>query len=133
LSGVSRWLTPRKALIQQTLRHKRNDHFWFTFHHEAAHLLLHSRKSMFIDGDVGNGKKEEEREADDWSRHFLIPQKAMESFILEGCLSEQDILKFADEQGIAPGIVVGQLQNRGEVKWSSKLNHLKEAIEFPEE
>ena len=40
LSGVSRWLTPRKALIQQTLRHMANDHFWFTFYHEAAHLLL---------------------------------------------------------------------------------------------
>jgi hypothetical protein len=29
--------SPKKAMIQQTLRHKSNDHFWFTFFHEARH------------------------------------------------------------------------------------------------
>jgi len=135
LSGVSRWLTPRKALIQQTLRHKKNDHFWFTFFHEAAHLLLHSRKSVFIEGegDERTGKREEEQEADDWSSNFLIPTKAMEQFILEGCFSEQDILNFAMEQRIAPGVIVGQLQKRQAINWASKLNHLKEAVDFPDE
>ncbi len=33
LGGISRWLSPRKGLIQQSLRHLANDHFWFTFFH----------------------------------------------------------------------------------------------------
>ena len=44
------------------MRYLANDHFWFTFFHEAAHLLLHSRKTVFLDGNgYGSaGPKEEE-------------------------------------------------------------------------
>jgi hypothetical protein len=134
LSGISRWLSPRKALIQQTLRHKRNDHFWFTFFHEAAHLLLHSRKSVFLDFDNvrdSSGNAEEEREANDWATNFLVPQKSLERFVLEATFTEDAVLEFADEQGIAPGIVVGQLQNRREIGYD-KLVHLFEKLELPE-
>lgn len=134
LSGISRWLSPRKALIQQTLRHKRNDHFWFTFFHEAAHLLHHSRKSVFIDFDNSRdstGNDEEEREANNWAANFLIPQKAMERFVLQSVFTEDSVKEFADELGIAPGIVVGQLQNRRAIGYD-KLVHLCEKIEAPE-
>ncbi len=38
--GAARWITPSKALIQLSCRHKRNDILWFSFFHEAGHLLL---------------------------------------------------------------------------------------------
>jgi hypothetical protein len=47
-SGAARWLTPTKALIQLSLRHKSDDHLWFSLFHEAAHILLHSKKETFI-------------------------------------------------------------------------------------
>jgi Zn-dependent peptidase ImmA (M78 family) len=28
------------------VQHKSDDHFWFTFFHEAAHVLLHSKKNI---------------------------------------------------------------------------------------
>ena len=38
-SGVTRWLTPSKAPIQLSLRYRTDDHLWFTFFHEVAHVL----------------------------------------------------------------------------------------------
>lgn len=126
LSGISRWLSPRRAIIQQTLRHMANDHFWFTFYHEAAHLLLHSRKTIFIDGKgFGSAGPKEEQEANGWAANFLVPQNALTRFIESGHLSATNINAFADEQDIAPGIVVGQLQKRGVVPYS-RLNKLKD-------
>lgn len=39
-SGATRYLTPDKAMLLLSLRHKTNDHLWFTFFHEAGHLVL---------------------------------------------------------------------------------------------
>ena len=51
VSGVARWLRPRYPLIQLSLYGKTNDRFWFTFFHEAAHILLHAadKKSVWLD------------------------------------------------------------------------------------
>ena len=45
VNGVARWLSPYKALIQLSARYLRDDILWFTFFHEAGHLLLHGRKA----------------------------------------------------------------------------------------
>lgn len=113
VSGVSRWLTPRKGLIQQTLRYKSDDHFWFTFFHECAHLLLHSRKEIFIDMMKGAGSAgpKEEAEANTWAADFLVPSAAMRAFRLTFKGTEGEVRSFAISLGIAPGIVVGQLQH----------------------
>ena len=55
LSGAAWWLTPKKAVIQLTARHKSDDHLWFSFFHEAAHILLHSKKDDFVDETNDNG------------------------------------------------------------------------------
>lgn len=130
-SGVSRWLSPRKALIQQTFRHLSDDHFWFTFFHECAHILLHSRKEIFIDMNKGPGTGDplQEAEANAWAADFLIPSKAMRKFIAGFQGSEDEIRRFASKQGIAPGIVVGQLQHSGVIGFS-ELNRFKTRYEW---
>ena len=40
INGASRWLTPNKALIQLTIRHKSNDIFWFSLFHEIGHTHI---------------------------------------------------------------------------------------------
>lgn len=134
-SGVSRWLSPRKALIQQTLRHKCGDHFWFTFYHECAHLLLHSRKSIFIDmpkgKGVGSADPKQEAEADAWAADFLVPGGKMKKFLATFGGSSAEVKAFAATCRIAPGIVVGQLQHLKVIPYASKLNSLKEW--FPED
>lgn len=124
LSGAARWLNPRKALIQQTARHLSNDHFWFTFFHEAAHLLLHSKKEVFVDEIKGDGSDIED-EANRWAANFLVPRNAWENFMASQPRSGAEVREFAEQQGIAPGIVVGMLQHDKVIAWKN-LNGLKQ-------
>ena len=123
LSGAARWLSPRKAVIQLSARHKSDDHLWFSFFHEAAHILLHSKKSIFVDETNGDDA-ELEAEANEWASNALIPMRAWQRFVATSPRSANAVAAFADEQGIAPGIVVGMLQHKGLLPWTH-LNGLK--------
>ena len=123
LSGAAWWLSPRKAVIQLSARHKSDDHLWFSFFHEAAHILLHSKKSIFVD-EANGDDTDFEAEANDWASNTLIPRHAWEQFVAGSPRSERAVRAFADLQGIAPGIVVGMLQHGGYLPWSH-LNKLK--------
>ena len=139
-SGAARWLDKSKAMIQLSLRGKRDDKFWFNFYHEAGHILLHGRKEQFIDNN-GNANplsedsyhteenRFKEKEADEFAANYLIPRKDFSLFVSKADFSESSICQFATSQGIAPGIVVGQLQSRGYLNWS-QLNNLKKKYEF---
>jgi hypothetical protein len=123
LSGATRWLNPEKALIQLSLRYKTNDHLWFTFYHEAGHILLHGKKELFLEG-INGLDEEKENEANQFAQHELIPGKAFQRFIQQADFSRSAIIKFAREVDIAPGIVVGQLQHR-ELLGYSQCHDLK--------
>ena len=123
LSGAAWWLSPRKAVVQLTDRHKTDDHFWFSFFHEAAHILLHSKKGIFVD-EVNGDDTEQEIEANEWASNILIPKGAWQTLVASSPRSARAVKAFADGQGIAPGIVVGRLQHEGYVPWS-QLNSLK--------
>lgn len=112
LWGSTRWLTTDIALIQLSLRYKTNDHLWFTFFHEAGHVLLHGKKDVFLEGKgMDDGK---EAEANRFSADFLIPQAEHTKFLKQRP-SLSRIREFADHLGIAPGIVVGRLQHDKEI------------------
>ncbi len=113
VSGMARWLNLHKALIQLSLYGKQNDRFWFTFFHEAAHILLHDKKDIFLDEwDEGAVvQSEQEEEADCWSRQFLIPPEFDTE--LPQLRSKKAVLEFANRVRIHPGIVVGRLQHDG--------------------
>ncbi len=111
-----------KIVVGLTARGKDADKFWFSLFHELAHIVL---------GHVGqiNGiSDEDERAADTWSEETLINKKEFNAFIKEKDYTEQSIIRFAKEQGIAPGIVVGRMQIEGIIKYSM-LNKLKEKYE----
>src|SRR5712692_7363256 len=65
--GATRWLTPTRALIQLSLRYKTDDHLWFTFFHETAHILLHGRRAVIVETE-NRPKDEKEFEADSFAR-----------------------------------------------------------------
>ena len=125
-SGAVRWLSPQKAMLILSLRHKTNDHLWFTFFHEAAHVLLHSKKMQFVDLDDGLGGEHEE-EADRFARDWLVPATAARRLARlgqAGRVSKAAVSRFAGEVGVAPGIVVGRMQKEGWLPWTH-LNGLK--------
>ncbi len=120
-SGATRWLTPTKPLLQLSLRYRSNDQIWFTFFHEAGHILLHGKRDVFLEFDGQHSAKEDE--ADTFARDALIPAKlAPQLHSLKR--SEQAVMAFARQAGIAPGIVVGRMQKEGLLPWTH-LNGLK--------
>jgi Zn-dependent peptidase ImmA (M78 family) len=128
ISGATSWLTQNKALLAMSLRHKSNDHFWFTFFHEAAHILLHGKKDIFIDNPKGF-ESDKENEANRFSRNFLIPEDEYDAFVRGNNFFEEAILRFSKRLSIHPGIVVGRLQHDCHIK-PSWHNKLKERFEL---
>lgn len=125
ISGCARWLTDKKALIGLTLRYKRADHFWFTFFHEIAHLLLHKKKHDFIldnaiglltDKIVDPEMQRYEEEANRFAADTLIPPAALFWFLKKGVFTTDSICSFSKELNIGPGIVVGRLQHDGHLR-----------------
>ncbi|MGH3299851.1 MAG: helix-turn-helix domain-containing protein [Trebonia sp.] len=126
-SGVARWLTPAKALIQLSFRYQTDDHLWFTFFHEIAHILRHGKTDVWIEA-TASPDNPRETEADSFSCDTLIPRADAKE--LPSLKTLDDVQRFADRIGIAPGIVVGRLQHDG--LWPySRGNQLKRQLSFP--
>lgn len=128
ISGMASWID-NTPLIQLSLRFKTADHLWFSFFHEAAHVLLHSKKKVFLD-EEGYGESNEEQEANKWASDFLIPPKAWDAFVRTRKFSSATVKAFAQQQGIGADIVVGRLQFDKLVEWNSPLNELKRKVEI---
>lgn len=129
VSGAARWLRAQRALIQLTLRFKTDDQLWFSFFHEAGHVLLHPKKGIFVDN--GHGTSTQEKEADAFASNMLIPDDEFEAFARVRPLSAQRVQAFAVKQKIAPGIVVGRLQHERILPFN-QLNHLKRRLIWTE-
>jgi HTH-type transcriptional regulator / antitoxin HigA len=111
VSGATRFLSPDRALIQLSFRYLTDDQFWFTFFHEAGHLLLHGDNVLFIEDDSRESNREEQ-EANEFAASLLIPLEHHES-LLKLRNRSNEIIRFAVRVGVSPGIVVGQLQHYG--------------------
>ncbi len=135
VSGVARWLSPTRPLIQLSLYGKTNDKFWFTFFHEAAHILLHAdgkeaKKSIFLDDpNASHSTDPREHEANQWAGNVLIPQEY--STPLVTLRTKEAVRSFAESIGIHPGIVVGRLQHDHIIE-PSWMNDLKQSFRFKE-
>lgn len=90
---------------------------------ELAHIVLGHV------GQLGGTSEGDEKAADQWSGDTLILADDFERFRRERDYSGRNVIRFAKEQGIAPGIVVGRMQMEGMIKYSM-LNDLKEKCEI---
>jgi HTH-type transcriptional regulator / antitoxin HigA len=123
ISGAAWWTSPSRAVIALSDRYKKDDHFWFSFFHEAGHLLHHSKKETFVD-DGGEDDLLED-DANKFAANLLIPPQ--EAHRLASLTSNEDVVVFANEIGIAPGIVVGRLQHDDLWGWN-RGNSLKRGL-----
>ena len=126
--GAARWLSSDKALIQLSLYYKREDQLWFSFFHEAAHILLHGRRDIFVDLDT-SAIDRQEVEANRFASDHLIPANAYAAFAARGNFSASAVLQFAKHVGISPGIVVGRLQHDKQIEFN-QLTHLRRRVEW---
>lgn len=122
LQGAS-FMDGNKIVVGMTARGKDADKFWFSLFHEFAHIVLGHI------GQINGTSDDDENDANEWSRDILIPVADFEAFVEKSSFSESSVRSFAKQQGIAPGIVVGRLQNEGFIK-HSMMNNLKEHYEI---
>ena len=134
-SGATRFVNPSKAILQLSFRYLTDDQFWFTFFHEAGHLVLHGNQRLFssvlgearpwiLEGLSASGASDvEEEEANQFAASTLIPA-AFELQLMALGANRRDILRFAHRSGVSPGVVVGQLQHRGRITFE-QMNSLK--------
>ena len=122
VNGVSYKITKDKAIIMISDRGKKDDILWFTLFHEIAHLIMHSKKEVFIDGD-NELKSSIEKEADDFAKNTLISKNAYDDFIENNIINEKTIRKFSKDNNIIPGILVGRMQKEGIIGYN-EFNYL---------
>ncbi len=141
-AGSAAWWLPEdkfmgisaKPVIQLNARHKTDDHLWYSLFHAAAHILLHDKRRVFVDAIPGQAIKGEANEGDAedqanaWTQDFLIPRTDWDKFAETLPGSAGEVRYFAAQQGIAPGIVMGRLQQEGLLPWN-RLNGLKRKLE----
>ena len=77
ISGASRWFH-NKPIIQMADRFKTDDHFWFTFFHEAAHIILHGKKDIFLENVAGTEmEQDKEEEANAFAAKLLLAENRL--------------------------------------------------------
>ena len=106
-NGASKWLTPEKALIVLNIRGKGEDIFWFSFFHEAYHILQGKKKQLYIADN--SGIDHEEIQADTFAANMLIPKKYNQR--IADMTTKAEIIHLANELGISPGIVAGRYRH----------------------
>lgn len=124
-NGVARWIrSGSQPFILLSDRYKQTDHFWFTFFHEAGHILLHGKRGFFIEEEPMLTEDEKEKQADEFAMNILIPPDQYKTFVLNNKFSKEAVKHFAKDIGIDPGIVVGRLQHDKCIQYQH-LNDLK--------
>ncbi len=125
IDGAALWVDRDSPVVALSLRLDRIDSFWFTLLHELGHIY-HNHAQM-IDSDIaGEGMSgagdlsEDEAMANEFARDHLVPKHEIESFIarVRPLYSRTRINQFANRIRVHPGIIVGQLQRRDEIKYS---------------
>ncbi len=106
-NGATKWLATDKAMILLNLRGKMEDIFWFSFFHEAGHVLNDSPKNTYINDETSNNPCE--KAADEFADKILIP--ARWNGRISTIRTKEEITSLADKLGVSPGIVVGRFQH----------------------
>lgn len=116
IDGVCFWLDDG-PVIGMALHFDRIDNFWFVLRHEIEHVLKgHGKKSFYLDQDVDGADSisDEEVQANKAAADFCVPEVEMQDFFdrVSPYFYEQKVLLFAQQIGVHPGLVVGQLHRR---------------------
>ena len=132
IDGAAFWLNQKSPVIAISERLDRIDNFWFTLSHEVGHIL--NRDKLSLDSDLCESQSDDEIEqrANEFASDFLVPKDEMDNFILrvDPLYSKVKIRGFANRMEIHPGIVVGQLQGRGKIKYSHSREMLVKVREL---
>lgn len=120
----------KRPTIALTLRYDRIDSLWFTLFHELAHIKF-GHEGHVDDLSKPDALSEMDQIANQWAKEKLIDKKKFEGFITENKphYSKKAVQDFAIENRRHPGIIVGQLQHRKEIGYSTMRTYLEKVKE----
>ena len=131
IDGACMWLSSHAPVVVLSMRYDRIDCFWYTLMHELGHVFHKhglSLDSQLVGADASRSTDRPEREqiADCFAADGLIPPVEIEGFIarVKPLFSKKRVAGFASRINVHPGIVIGQLQFRGEVDYSHSREFL---------
>lgn len=129
IDAAALWLDEASPVVALSVRFDRVDNFWFNVGHELSHVR--HRDAFAVDvaepgGEGAEAKSPVEKRADRESAETLIPADVLQSFIdrVGPYYSKDRINQFANKVKIHPGVIVGLLQGRGEIKPSANREML---------
>ena len=130
-NGVTRWLHRGNPMIQLNLKWKWADIFWFTFFHEAGHVLQPKRHDVMHYGKRQSTDTRYEDAASKFATDILIPPTHWKHICGELIMysTSQRVKELAHEAGVHPGIVVGRLQHERRIRYS-EMNELRTKFEW---
>ncbi len=136
IQGASKWVANDKTLLMLNTNKRTEGQFWFNLFHEIGHILLHSKKEVFVDLDQNNEKTEIEEQADNFAQKQLVPnfKETMPFFKKEytkvGLTNAVE--SAAKREGISTAIFAGRITNEYKDNkniYKGKMNNfLKPAI-----
>lgn len=136
IDGACFWLDKKHPVVAMSMRFDRVDNFWHTLLHELDHVEHgEGQGKPILDVDImtpDSSKSDIEIRANENAAEALIPKREMDSFIakVNPIFSEEKIVGFARRIAVHPGLVVGQLQNRGLIPWSFHRKYLEKVREY---
>ena len=104
--GATWWLSAEQPVIGLTARGRKPDAFWFNLLHEVGHVLLHPRRTTFLDLDIDKTTSDPaEQQADSFAQQTLLPDEARAR--ISHATTREQLLLLAADLGIGPAIVAG--------------------------
>lgn len=127
--GAARWTVSDRPMIALSGRYRYADIFWFSFFHEAAHLLLHAKREMYVHVDKGDCDNADGREdeADRFAARQLVGPAVLKQ--MAPGMTFDAIRALAEQAGVGEGIIAGQLCHRYD-EWR-RLAPLRRRIALP--
>jgi plasmid maintenance system antidote protein VapI/Zn-dependent peptidase ImmA (M78 family) len=104
-NGATKWMKG-KPLIVLNLRGRGEDIFWFSFFHEAAHVLYDDRKQLHV---AGKPDDPIEKKADGFAAETLVPCR--NDSRISNARTSEEIRAIAYDLKISPGIVAGRYRH----------------------
>lgn len=132
--GAARWIRNKTLpLIQITDRQKDYNAFWFSFFHELAHIKLHNKSEVFIDGKSIDFDSNllKEKEADSFAAKILIGDSIRKLMKCTEKWDKNTLLLFSAKHKVHPSILVSQLQREKRIGYHEiQFNDLKSKVVF---
>lgn len=116
-----------QPMIYLTTRYKRIDSIYFALIHEIIHLINkdYEKEVYSLSSDV----EENELLTNEKTREFFVERAKYDDFIKNKEFNEEELIIFAQKNGIVVDIVLGFLQRDGEVEYN-QLQHLRTYVKL---